>query len=642
MTAAEVGSALSEVGIALPSPVPPPRRIEVRRLRVAGVKNDGTDFHIDQALEPGVWAIMFAKNLVGKTSILEFVVWALRGKSRTLGPDVKSWVRRITVDALISNQAVRVVIHQDASEMPVGLRGRVLSAGSIDELLDAEDDDLHPLAAADGESQVEALIGTFMMEALGLGYTSIWNPTGGLDGEGAPQSHGWSSYFGACYLNPGGDTLLFGDVKEVASLSAKLLDLFIGVPYASVLTHLSTMQRRLSKEASQAANRAEQDRAARRSEREQWEAELDGLRRKLAAAKRDTDPRLGEAMSAVDGALDDLRSARQAHADAEDVHRDAERSCLLVEQQVMDVRETWQARRVLGLLTPRCCPRCEAPIEPARHATERQDASCAVCTRPMPPVDAELAGARIAELEQELASRQEARGQAAEKVADRSEAVGQARDRHESARARLDEIRFASAYATLRDLEIQAARLEGRLQATGTADDQPAATATPAVERVVSAVVKVLTDVAKEAAVHLFPALNDQIVALARAFGVPNLDSVDLKRNGHLNAIKGGKKTSFEQFQRGERLRVRIAVVIALLRVSEQRGVPTHPGLLLIDAIGSEEVTPTDATALISELQKLSNELPKLQVVLTTAKPEYVEGALAPERIITSDGEYMF
>ncbi|MEV4835921.1 hypothetical protein AB0K05_15450 [Nonomuraea sp. NPDC049486] len=642
MSVTMVETVLGEVGITLPSPVPPPRTIEVRRLQVVGTKNDGTNFSIDQTLEPGVWAIMHPKNLVGKTSMLEFLVWALRGRPRELGADVKSWVRHIAVDAVVSGQEVRVVLDQDTSQEPGQLECHILPAGPADEVTTEEDRNLRQLAQADGEVQVAGLIGTFMMEALGLGYTSIWNPTGGLDGEGAAQNHGWPAYFGACYLNRGGDKLLLGDVKEVPSLPAKLLDLFIGIPYASVLTHLSTAQRRFVKEASQAAHRTEQDRAARRHEREQWQRELDEVRQQLDDAHRTADPGAADAIAAVDAALDELRAARQAFADSEDMYRSTEQACLMAEQQVMDAKETWQARRVLGLLSPTCCPRCEEPFERARHVTERQNASCAVCTRPMPPVNAAFAEARIAELEQELAGQQEARQQVSNNLATLARALREAHQRHEEARARLEEIQMAPTYLALRDLEIRAARLEGQLQATGTADGTSSTGTSGTTEQVVAAVLNVLKAVAKEAADHLFPALNRQIVTLARDFGVPNLDSVDLKRNGHLNAKKGGKSTSFDRFQPGERLRVRIAMVIAMLRVSTQRGVPAHPGLVLIDAIGSEEVTTPDATRLIAELEKLSRELPGLQIILTTAKPEYVTDALPRERIITSDQNYMF
>ncbi|MGC5382073.1 hypothetical protein ACPXB1_26730 [Micromonospora sp. DT68] len=638
-----VATALSEVGITLPSPVPAPRQIEVQRLRVAGTKSDGTAFSIDQRLTTGVWAIMYPDNFVGKTSILEFIVWALRGSPRQLAPNIKKWVHRITVDVVVTGQAVRLVLEHDASQNPSRLRCRILSARNAAELTDAEDAELRPLAEAGDAKQVEELITTFMMEALGLTYTRIWNPAGGLDGRGAAQLHGWPVYFGACYLNPGGSKMLLGDYPSLSWLPGKLLELFIGMPYASVLAQLSTVSKRFVKQSNQAAHRAEQDQAARRADHERWQRELDDVREQLQQAHRSAGPLATEALARVDVTLDTLRTARQAYADAEDADQRAERAGLLAQQQVMDARETWQARRVLGLLSPSCCPRCEEPIDGGRHVIERKDASCAVCTRPLPQVNADLAQARIAELERELAGQQDLRRQISDHLGLRKQELAQAQTDHDAARARLDGIRAASAYQVLRDLELRAARLEGQLQVNETtqsaAEPESDTTAT-----VLSVAHKVLTKVVTDAGNHLFPDLNQQIVALARDFGVRDLESVDFKRNGNLNATKDGAKTPFddEGFPPGERLRVRIAVVIAMLRVSMQRGVPAHPGLLLIDAVGSEEVVTPDATRLVAELEKLSKQVPGLQVIVTTAKPEYVEGVLPPERIITSSGPFMF
>ena len=638
-----VETALSEVGITLPSPVPPPRQIAVQRLRVVGTKSDGTDFSIDQRLTAGVWAIMYPDNFVGKTSILEFIVWALRGSPRQLASNIKRWVRRITVDAVVTGQAVRLVLDHDASQDPSRLSCRILSARSADELADAQDADLRPLAEAGEAKQVEDLISTFMMEALGLSYTRIWNPAGGLDGRGAAQLHGWPVYFGACYLNPGGSKMLLGDYPSLSWLPGKLLELFIGMPYASVLAQLSTVSKRFVKQANQAAHRVEQDRTARRTEHERWQRELADVREELQKVHQNADPLAAEAIAMVDATLDTLRTTRQAYTDAEDAYQHAERACLLAQQEVMDARETWQARRVLGLLSPNCCPRCEEPIDGDRHVTEQQEASCAVCTRPLPEVNAELAEAHITELEHELAGQEDMRRQMSDRLVMLKDELAQAQTDHDAARARFDGIRAASAYQALRDLELRAARLEGQLQVTEPADgaSEPKSDTTATV---ISATRKVLEKVVTDAGNHLFPSLNQQIVALARDFGVRGLDSVDFKRNGNLNATKDGAKTPFddEGFPPGERLRIRIAVVIAMLRVSMQRGVPAHPGLLLIDAVGSEEVVTPDATRLVAELEKLSQQVDGLQIIVTTAKPEYVEGVVPPERLITSSGPFMF
>jgi hypothetical protein len=637
-TVEQVETVLREAGITLPSPIPPHRRIKALRLRVDGVKKNGEQIKVDQRLDTGVWAIMHRSNSAGKTSLLEFLVWALRGRPRDLPKHVKAWVRRIVADVIVSGQYVRVVLMQDVSGARAHVTAILLSADSENQLLIAADDQLHTLVTADGEVAVEQLIGTFMRESLGLDYTELWDKSGGLDGEGAGQVHGWPAYFGACYLNPGGDRLLFGDVH---SLSAKLLELFIGIPYASLLTHLATAKKRYTKSTNQAAHRTDRDRSARREERAGWQRELDDIRTRLAEQQQAVNPRAEAALAAVDAALADLRAAKQTHVAADDTHRAAEQRWLLAEQQVMDAKETEQARQVLGRLRPTCCSRCEMPFESDRYAVERQDASCAVCTRPLPPVDPELAAARLVELEDQLAAGRTARRDAERQLDADAVAVTEAENRHVDAVERLNELSMARAYQSLRELELTAARLEGQLQATGS-DSDGAPAPQDAAGRILGDVHAVVETVVKTAAQNLFPDLNRHIVDLALSFGVADLDSVNVQRNGNINAIKDGEKTPFDDFSRGERLRMRIATVIALLRISTRRGTTSHPGLLLIDAVGAEEVTTEPGRKLIKALVDLAAELPTLQVVLTTATPALIEGLLPSDRIITTDGDHMF
>lgn len=155
------------------------------------------------------------------------------------------------------------------------------------------------------------------------------------------------------------------------------------------------------------------------------------------------------------------------------------------------------------------------------------------------------------------------------------------------------------------------------------------------------AVTEAVREAVHASAKRLFPAMNRQIVELATRFGVQNLDSVRLDRSGKVNAVKAGVPTPFKRLSRGDRLRMRIATVIALLRVGADRGVAAHPGLLLIDSVAAEEVTEVPARTLIAELQAIANELPDLQVVLTTAQPELVDDVPASQRI-TASGEHLF
>lgn len=636
LTPVQVERTLAEANITLKSPAAADRRLRIIRLRANGTKHSGDAFTVEQPFTPGVWAIVHPDNSAGKTSLLEFLVFPLRGGPRDLPPDVRSWLRHLSVDITVAGRPIRIVLDVDDQPHPQ-LRGRILAGDSVDQLLATDDEALRLLATASGSDEVSRCIGEFFLDALRMEPTNLWQVTGGADGEGAPQVHGWAAYFGACYLNPGGDEILLGDVA--GGLPARLMELFVDIPYSTALTQLSVAGKREKKAIAQVQRRSEGDAQARRTEREAWQSELGDVTGQIEAARRASAQDISPLLQAADQAATELRDVRGVLQEAEQTLAEVSAARMRAEQGLLDARETWQARRVLGRLDPVCCPRCEEPLGSVRRSKEREQADCAVCTRPLPEVDPETAEALLAELEQTLEGAREAEQEATDQRSRAVEAVQAALADHREASAGLEQALAASqAYDRLRELEIRAAELRGRLEATGST---PPAPPVPVSAQVLAATEDAVRAAVDTAAKQLFPAMNEAIVELATRFGVQNLDSVKLDRSGKVNAVKAGVRTPFKRLSRGDRLRMRIATVIALLRVSADRGVATHPGLLLIDSVAAEEVTEVPARTLIAELQAIAAELPELQVVLTTAQPELVD-ALPQDHLITSSSEHLF
>lgn len=637
LTPEQVEQTLAEANITLRSPTAADRRLRVLRLRASGVKHSGESFAVEQEFTSGVWAIVHPHNSVGKTSLLEFLVWPLRGEPRDLPPDVRSWLRHLSLDIAVAGRPIRLVLNSEDSQH-TRWRLRILTGSSTDELLVAEDTALRLLASASGNDEISRCLGAFFLDALRMEHTNLWQAAGGADGDGAPQVHGWASYFGACYLNPGGDEILIGDVSAVG-LSARLMELFVDIPYSTALTQLSVAGKREKKTTVQEQRRAEGDAKARLHDRENWQNELTAVSGQIEMLHTASTQEISPSMRAADQAATDLRGKRALREEAEQTLAEVTVARVRAGQALLDARETWQARRVLGRLDPVCCPRCEEPLDGPRRSQERAHASCAVCTRPLPEVDAETAEIRLAELEHALAAALQAEQEADQQHATAAEAVAVALITHQGAAAELEQLLATSqAHNRLRTLEIRAAELRGRLKATGSTSATPPVSLSAQVLAATEEAVRAAVD---RAATQLFPAMNHQIVELATRFGVQNLDSVKLNRAGQVNAVKAGVRTPFKKLSRGDRLRMRIATVIALLRVGADRGATTHPGLLLIDSVAAEEVTAVPARTLIAELQAVAAELPDLQVILTTAQPELV-AALSEKYHITSGGEHLF
>ncbi len=125
--------------------------------------------------------------------------------------------------------------------------------------------------------------------------------------------------------------------------------------------------------------------------------------------------------------------------------------------------------------------------------------------------------------------------------------------------------------------------------------------------------------------------LSEEILALGQRLGVKMLEGVKLGSNATLGLTKGGESTSFGKVTAGERLRLRIATAVALLRVGKERGLGRHPGLLIIDSPGAEEVSDIDLAALLGELQAIATETQGLQILVASANPSAIVSQLGAE-----------
>jgi hypothetical protein len=113
--------------------------------------------------------------------------------------------------------------------------------------------------------------------------------------------------------------------------------------------------------------------------------------------------------------------------------------------------------------------------------------------------------------------------------------------------------------------------------------------------------------------------LNAEILTLGQRFGIDALQSVEINRATHLKIRKGDADTNYSSCTPGERLRLRLAVVIAMLRVADQHQVGRHPGLLMIDSLGAEETEASNLGQFMEALAEVTNEL-GIETITTSAR----------------------
>jgi hypothetical protein len=67
-----------------------------------------------------------------------------------------------------------------------------------------------------------------------------------------------------------------------------------------------------------------------------------------------------------------------------------------------------------------------------------------------------------------------------------------------------------------------------------------------------------------------------------------------------------------------------------MLEIGEQKGVGRHPGLLMIDSPGAQEVSQGDLDALVSGLQSVTKDIPHCQIFVAGRISEAITHHIPP------------
>lgn len=615
---------LRKRGITADRPLRPARKLTVRRIAFKGEKRGTAQGPIDfdwSDLAAGVWAVTSERNLRGKSTVLEILLWALRGRPKGLQDDVRRWLSSVCVEFDVDDQ--RYVVEFAVEErVPRGTLARRRVSGEMDELDRFMSDE-----------GFEAAMSRFMMNTLDLDPITAMQ---GKEDERQVVEHGWSALSGGLYF--GGDhKQLLGDV-QMSGLPARMLQMYIGMPWATTVMQAGTAKRDLDQEtekATKAATAAAKDAetARARIDRELQAANkiLDGFAQETGTAA-ELERLAGEVARLSPIALD--LAQRQARAEAEAA--EMERLATADERAVRDLRENIVATQFFNGLQPVCCPRCETRVSSERLKRESADLSCSLCAEEIPIDEMEGASDGLDASEQRFAAAKAAADRARANAKALGEQSNASSAELEKARQALTKAATSATFEQRRKAELEVARLEGALKERQTV--APPATVSPDV-----ALVNAALNEAKKAydagRGDILERLNMEILALGQRLGVQMLEEVKLNTNASLFLTKGGVSTSFSKVTAGERLRLRIATAVALLRVGQERGLGRHPGLLIVDSPAAEEVSPDDLSAVLGELQAISRETVGLQIIIGSANASAIVDELGEQWCRSASGD---
>ena len=616
MSPGEAEIALRRRGITADRPMRPARTLTVTSIAFKGEKGGNAQGAIDfswDGLKPGIWAVTSEKNFAGKSSVLEIILWCLRGTPKDLQGDVRKWLSWVALDFTVDAQPYRLEFTVDAG-VPTGTLVLIRPGGSTS-----------PVDRFSSDDGFTAAMSQFMMNTLDLDPIPAMQ---GKDGDKTAVEHGWTALSGGLYF--GGDhKQLLGDV-QMGGLPARMLQMYIGLPWALTVMQARTVKKEVEQEQDQTTKAVARAAVEATKARTRLETDLAVAQKTLAglsstqATVEELERLAGEVARLSPIAVD--QSVRHAAAEAE---LKALRGVADTDERALrDLRENIVAEQFFNGLEPVCCPRCEARVSGERIKRESVDLSCSLCAEHI-AVDALEgvsetieAGERRAE-----ASRVAVDRAIAHERSLRALAAGAVKAADEARKA-LEKAATGTTFQQRREAELAVARLEGALKERKIDGATPAPSPDLAL---VQTATKEAETAYEESRGDIMQRLSEEILALGQRLGVKMLEGVKLGSNATLGLTKGGESTSFSKVTAGERLRLRIATAVALLRVGKERGLGRHPGLLIIDSPGAEEVSDLDLAALLGELQAIAAETQGLQILVASANPSAIVGQLGAE-----------
>lgn len=646
---AQIEKILLDAGVSSKASRGVPVRLRLRRLRVTGTKHfsetpgePSTATHLrsapidlDWAPGDGVNGVGSEANLRGKSSVLHFALWALTGRSH-LQADVISWVNSVTAEFGIDGVPLHVEF--DVSEgTPSGTVEQQLRSGRV------------ILGRFTGHAEFESLMGSVMLDRLRLDAISVFS-------KGIETEHAWPSYAAALTVHADKLDPIIGNEN---TLKTRILQMFVGTSWAAVDAQVATAlnARQFERGEVDSQRRAVASLTATSlSLAEDRLMAAEAARERYDLSEPDVDAVFGLAVTATERGREAhdielrLMTARNAEAEVR-AHLRAE------ELRRQAAIEDSLARRLFNGMAPTMCPRCSTKVSAERYVAETIQHECSLCSsdlalhshdqQPAPTDmgagdsssnevgDSEsddeavdpIQALRVAASEAtEVVAGLQAAYQTADSVRTEAEAAAQTgRETLDSARGRLD-------------AELELARAESALEALRAAADlEPQAPPVDDQWVVLNAAAKLTKRWVKEDQDPLLTAVSEAITSLARRFGSTNITSVTLKGNGNMEVHKGGAKTGYSNLTNGEKLRIKLAAVIALIEIGHRDGVGRHPGLLFVDSPAAEEIPEADLKTMLEAMTAVAEET-DLQIVVATTHGPMLSNVLAPEQLLVATG----
>lgn len=634
---------------------PQPRsQLTLQRLRFRGEKSGDFRFH------PGV-NVLRAGNDKGKSSILKLIYFCLTGKS-DLKKDVDSWIDFVELGFTLDHIPHAITVSK--KRRPTGQLVR--SAPELDPLA--------PETALDPRTEVllEWRSGKEMQDKLELFFNGAFGlrPLMGTQKDSRKGSDAlldsltsYRAYVRGMYINQDlGYTSLLTDGVPYGNLFKKMLGMLIGMRgidgFFAVEARRAHLENELGKE-ERYHRRMEQslglrDLATLDEEIDKLEKYIDELKvEKTSLFVRSTSGDLDERMGALTHRLVGLDNARQQAARR---LRESELDMAETRGSIEELESALQHQESFAAIQPHRCPVCETAIRERTRHTEVEEGSCILCHEELPgqtPAEelAEVARQRLDEARSNLD--QQVRQLATrrielEEIELKIEQSGQQK-RHLQAQLR-------SAHQATADMEREIeleTRYLGRLEAERessarlVSEDGENSNIERLMRRkqILDTVLRRLRTLHADSNERQKQDFSHRVREYCTTIGFPGLEEVRLDAQLKPQIRQNGKTYTFEELSPGEKVRFVLAFHLAMAIASgEDLEHGAHPGMLLIDSPGKEEMVQKDFEAVVDLLSLIEERHAASIQVLVATSIRAIRGATSPEKqhFIDNDEQPVF
>lgn len=465
---------------------------------------------------------------------------------------------------------------------------------------------------SDEPKEFESFIDTLFKENLNIDPIKVWTSYGDTK---HLISHNWIALSSSIFIIDSTHKNLFGEVST-GGLPGRILLMFLGVPWARTKIKAKALKDKLKDELAPVQDNELLSLTKQKNETEE----------SLANQEYDINE-IRSAFSEAQKLLSELANDTHALNNLLAQKRDLENELNKLKRKHNNSNEKTAIEIIMSGVKTKYCPRCAQEISEERLRKETETCKCALCSQEVTIVTNKP--------EQHNKTQRDETSNLEDLLITLEEKINLKNQSTNNLKTKLEKHQEILSKSNIEDIfknESRALFLNDKIDIISKQKQESSNKQKQEELEILTALEKLMEKKYKNSSSLIFEDLGKRIKLHAENLGMDSLEKVKISGNAHLTTTKHGTDTRFTQHTEGERLRLKIATTLAMLEYGYENNIGSHPGLLIIDKLTTEELAHDDAEVLVKSLVKAAQTIDNLQIVFASAM-----GGLDFESIMPND-----